>query len=314
VATSKSRQRALARAKVERQIARRAATARRRRQLQAGIGGALALILVVVGVVWATGGFDPDPATPDDCAWTPETATAERKDVGTPPTTGIQKNGTQTLTLTTNLGVLSAVLDPAKAPCTVASIKYLAGKGFFDNTVCHRLTTSGIFVLQCGDPSATGRGGPTYKFPDENLPDPIAPSADPSADPSVNPSAPAKARYSRGELVMANSGQNTNGSQFFIVYKDTDLEPKYSRFGTVVSGLDWVDKVATDGLAPGTDGAANTTGEGTPKTEVKITALTVTDVAPPAPSTSASTAPSTSASVPASTPASTPASSASASS
>jgi peptidyl-prolyl cis-trans isomerase B (cyclophilin B) len=271
----------LARAKLERQIARRAASARRRRQIQASVGAGLAVILVVVGVMWATGAFDSKPkgstsAAAQDCAWTPQ-ASGNSKDVGTPPTTNIPKTGTATMTVTTNQGVIKAQLDRAGAPCTVASFGYLAAKNFFNDTKCHRLTTSGIYVLQCGDPSATGSGGPSYKFPDEKLPAPAA-----SASPATTPAN----LYPAGTLAMANSGPDTNGSQFFIVYKDgSALEGKYTVFGKVTKGLDIVEKVAAGGVTPGSSDS-----DGAPKTEVKIQSLTVaaTPAAPASPAPAAS--------------------------
>src|SRR6266545_1832567 len=209
----------MARAKVERQIARRAAAARRRRQVQAGIGAALAVVLVVVGIVWAAGGFSSKkkpPAAAAECAWTPiDPATnPDITDVGKPPETGNAREGTPLMTITTNQGVIEAELDPGGATCTVASFTYLASKQFFNNTKCHRLTTSGIFVLQCGDPKGTGKGGPAYRFPD---------------------------LYPKGTLAMANSGPDTNGSQFFIVYKDgSALKGDYTIFGRVTKGLEIV--------------------------------------------------------------------------
>ncbi len=110
---------------------------------------------------------------------------------------------------------------------------YLAAKGFFNGTNCHRLTTQGIFVLQCGDPKGNGTGGPGYEIPDENLP------------------ASGANNYPAGTVAMANSGPNTNGSQFFIVYKDTTLPPDYTVWGKVSSGMDVVDKVAAAGVQGG---------------------------------------------------------------
>jgi peptidyl-prolyl cis-trans isomerase B (cyclophilin B) len=265
VAPSKSRQRALARAKLERQLARRTVAARRRRQVRAALAAGLAVIAVVVGVVWAAGGFDSEKkaTVAGDCVWTSTPVADGVKDVGKPPTSGIAKTGTATMTVTTDQGVVEAELDRAAAPCTAASFAHLAGKKFFDNTKCHRLTTAGIFVLQCGDPSATGSGGPSYKFADEKLPTPEpAPSASPSAAPSAN-------LYPAGTLAMANSGPDTNGSQFFMVYKDgSSLEAKYTVFGKITKGLDIVQKVAAGGVTgDGTDGE--------PKTPVTIQSLTV---------------------------------------
>jgi peptidyl-prolyl cis-trans isomerase B (cyclophilin B) len=136
------------------------------------------------------------------------------------------------MTLTTDQGVITIAMDPA-AEVTDASMAYLAARGYFDNTPCHRLTTQGIYVLQCGDPDGTGRGGPGYEIPDENLP---ADSAD---------------NYPKGTVAMTNAGPNTNGSQFFIVYQDTTLPPNYTIWGTVEQGLDVVEKVAAAGVAGG---------------------------------------------------------------
>jgi peptidyl-prolyl cis-trans isomerase B (cyclophilin B) len=310
VASSKSRQRALARAKAERQIARRAAAARRRRQLQAGIGGGLALVLVVLGVIWAAGGFKPTPPKPDDCAWTTLDTTTETnaKSVGTPPSKGIPENGSKHLTVTTSQGVLQAVLDLAKAPCTNASMSYLAGQKFFDNTKCSRLTNA---VLQCGDPGDSGKGGPAYRFKTEYVPTagpPASASAGPSASatasaqPSASPSASAAATatYSRGMLAMWNDGTlDSNGSQFFIVYKDTQLPPNYTVFGTVTSGLDVIDKIAAGGNDGTFDQPDAQTGQpgiggGHPKIETVIQSFLVTDTEPtsiPSPSTPAPSTP-----------------------
>src|SRR5207244_5013759 len=119
------------------------------------------------------------------------------RDVGLPPDpAATPAKGTVDLALKTNLGAITIRLDRRAAPCTVQSFHYLAGKKFFDGTRCHRLTSNTIYVLQCGDPSGTGRGGPTYQIKDENL---------------------AKAAYTRGVVAMANAGPGTTGSQFFIL-------------------------------------------------------------------------------------------------
>jgi peptidyl-prolyl cis-trans isomerase B (cyclophilin B) len=299
---------------MERQLARRAAKARRNRQLQAGLAVGLVLVVAIVVGLFVGGVFSskPKPATTATCAWNTPANAADLTDVGRPPTSGEQRTGTETMTLATDQGTVSISLDLAKAPCAGSSFKYLAGKNFFDNTLCHRLTTSGIFVLQCGDPKATGSGGPAYTFADENLP--AAPasasasasaSADPSASAGASPSASASAApsqgtvtYARGTVAMANSGPDTNGSQFFIVYKDSQMAPNYSVIGTVVSGLDVVDKIAAGG-AVDAKGAATT--DGKPKTAITIQTLTV-GAAPTAsssgaaPSGSASASPSPSAS------------------
>lgn len=143
-----------------------------------------------------------------------------------------------TLTLQTNCGEIKISANAAKAPATVTTLGFLANAQYFDGTLCHRLTTSGIFVLQCGDPTATGTGGPGFTFKDENLPQ------------------TAGVNYPRGTVAMANSGPNTNGSQFFLVYKDTTLPPNYSIWGEITAGLDWLEKIADLGTADGgPDGA-----------------------------------------------------------
>ncbi len=141
--------------------------------------------------------------------------------------------------LETNCGQIKFAAD-SKAPTTVGTISWLTNQGFYNNTSCHRLTTQGIFVLQCGDPSGDGTGGPGFSFADENLP---------AAGPDGNYT------YPRGTVAMANSGPNTNGSQFFLVYQDSPLPPKYSVWGKITEGLDILDNVASAGVLDGsTDG------------------------------------------------------------
>ncbi len=278
MARTRDRQRALARAKLDRQIARRAAQARKKRQIQAGTAAGLALVLIVLGGLWFGGVFDgkkdPTPQGSGPCAWNDASGGENVKDVGRPPTDGIQTSGVETMTITTNQGVIKASIDTAKVPCAAASFSFLAGKGYFDNTPCHRLTTDGGgFVLQCGDPSGTGSGGPGYRFADENLPDPAA-SGSPSADPSASASAPAAgpAIYTRGMIAMANSGDDSNGSQFFIVYKDSPaFQAKYTVLGIVTEGLEIVDKIAESGVAEGSEKP----GDGKPKIEVTVQSLKI---------------------------------------
>jgi peptidyl-prolyl cis-trans isomerase B (cyclophilin B) len=181
------------------------------------------------------------------CTYTP-TGNAARN-VGNPPPKGVAAK-TYKATITTSQGQIVVNLDGAQAPCTVNSFIYLASKGYFDGTSCHRLTTSGIYVLPCGDPTGTGSGGPGYEFGDENL---------------------SGATYPAGTVAMANAGPNTNGSQFFLVYKDTQLPPNYTPFGTITSGLDVLNKVA----AKGSDNS-NNPGDGKPNLPVKISGVTVT--------------------------------------
>ncbi|MEP7369197.1 MAG: peptidylprolyl isomerase [Dermatophilaceae bacterium] len=140
-------------------------------------------------------------------------------------------------TVTTNCGVITMELDGTRAPQTVASFLGLAESGYWVGSPCHRLTTSGIFVLQCGDPTGTGGGNPGYGFGVEN--------------------APADYNFAPGTLAMARtSDPKSNGGQFFIVYKQTVLQDKvgYSIFGKITSGMDIVDKIAKAGLAPASAG------------------------------------------------------------
>lgn len=146
-----------------------------------------------------------------------------------PSTTDVKNAGTATATLSLTAGDVEITLDRATAPCTVNSFESLAQQGYFDDTACHRLTDQGIFVLQCGDPSATGKGGPGYSFADE-----------------TNDSM----TYPAGTVAMANSGPDTNGSQFFLVWADSQLPPKYTVFGKMdQAGLDVVGGIAAQGVA-----------------------------------------------------------------
>ena len=154
------------------------------------------------------------------------------------------------MTLATDRGDIVFEMDSAKAPCTANSLRSLAAAKYFDGTSCHRLTTEGIEVLQCGDPTGTGSGGPGYQFADENL---------------------EGATYPRGTVAMANAGPGTNGSQFFLVYGDSKLPPQYTPFGRVTSGLEVLDEVA----AAGSDDS-NGAGDGKPKLPVTITTLRAT--------------------------------------
>ena len=137
-------------------------------------------------------------------------------------------------TLTTNCGDIVIQAYGKNAPITVTALAALANGGFYNKTFCHRLTTDEIYVLQCGDPTGTGRGGPNFSYRDENLPQAI------------------EANYPAGTVAMANSGANTNGSQFFIVYEDTSMNPNYTIWGKVIKGLEIVKAIAKEGVADGT--------------------------------------------------------------
>jgi peptidyl-prolyl cis-trans isomerase B (cyclophilin B) len=155
-----------------------------------------------------------------------------------PAPENLMKRAPKFLTLQTNCGNIVIETFAKAAPVTITVLSQLARAGYFDKTLCHRLTTEGIFVLQCGDPTATGSGGPTFRYRDENLP--LA----------------AENNYPEGSVAMANSGPNTNGSQFFLVYKDTTLGPNYTLWGKIVSGLEIVKYIAQGGVKDGgVDGA-----------------------------------------------------------
>ncbi|MFG3716020.1 peptidylprolyl isomerase [Micromonospora sp. NPDC049460] len=242
MASSRDRQRKLARAKLDRQLARRAAAAKRRRQIQAGVGVTVVLALIVVGSAWGLGAFDDDPkentAAEDVCLWTPQDATANTnlKDVGTPATQGLPTSGVRPMTVTTNQGApVTVELDLAAAPCAAASIAHLASRSFYDNTKCHEITAEG--AVRCGDPSGTGLGGPTYSFYDENVPTP-APS------PSASPAPGQPATYPKGTVAMIANPPGANASQFLIFFEDfTTADPKYPVIGRVTGGIDVVEKI-----------------------------------------------------------------------
>jgi peptidyl-prolyl cis-trans isomerase B (cyclophilin B) len=155
-------------------------------------------------------------------------------------------------TFETNCGNIVVTTVGAKAPNTVTQLSTLAKGGYFDNSLCHRLTTQGLFVLQCGDPTATGAGGPKFTYPDENLP------------------AASFNNYPEGTVAMANSGPGTNGSQFFLVFADTTLGPNYTIWGTITQGLDIVKAIAKSGVKGG--GA-----DGPPKQTIAINRVTITN-------------------------------------
>jgi len=237
--------------------------------------GALVAAALLIGafvfyVVESRGG---KPVGGASCTWNANTnATLAKvlKKTGTPATKGLPAAGTREVTFTTNQGAITITLDLQHAPCGSASLAYLAGINFFDNTRCHRLTTAGIYVLQCGDPSASGSGGPSYTWEGENYPPATG----------VN--------YPEGVVAMAipsnqdgSPATDLNGSQFFIVWKDTPVDPStgesvlgssYTIIGTVTAGMDVVKKIAAGGVYP-TDPSIET--EGTPKLTLLINSTSV---------------------------------------
>jgi peptidyl-prolyl cis-trans isomerase B (cyclophilin B) len=174
--------------------------------------------------------------------------------------TSVDKKLAKTMTITTNCGVITIALDPA-APQTVTNLATLARSKYFDGSFCHRLTTEGIYVLQCGDPSAQGNGSPgSWKgYKDENLPTKKI------------------LTYPAGTVAMANSGPNTNGSQFFLVYKDTTLPPSYTIWGKIKTGLPLllrIEKVGAYQVDQST-GNAYYAGDGIPVQPIEIKSVTV---------------------------------------
>ena len=265
---SSKREKELARQRAQRQAARRAAAAARRRQRNAIIASVVAVLLVAVAAVagaLALRDDDPDtasvaapdavnessaPATPaasDGTCTYEKTADPASKPAPLPPTEDVDDETVYDVTLATNRGEIVFEMPSADAPCTANSLRSLAAAKYFDGTSCHRLTTAGISVLQCGDPTGTGSGGPGYQFADENLDG---------------------ATYPRGTVAMANAGPGTNGSQFFLVYGDSTLPPNYTPFGRITEGLEVLDAVAEGGSDD-----SNGTGDGKPKLGVQITTL-----------------------------------------
>lgn len=249
MASNEQRRRA-AKRKLERQLQRRAARARRNRTIAIGATVGL-VVIVVVGGFYLTRGGQPaaapaNPAAPNatggPCKYTETPDQPAARPVAMPqdpnPTPA---QGTVQVTLKTNQGDIPLTLDRAAAPCTVQSFLHLAQAKFYDNTDCPRISTEGLLILQCGDPSGTTSGGPGYQFKDE-----IKPTQ----------------TYPRGTLAMANSGPNTNGSQFFMVFGDSQLPPQYTVFGSIGQpGLDVLDKVAkggSDNSSPAGGGKPNT--------------------------------------------------------
>ena len=232
-------------------LERRQAEARRNKQV---LGIVLAMLLVIGGFVGVSLALSKDGKTaasgqPTSAATTPAVHVAgcdtppkvpTDKRTGTLPAKKTAAGKTFIATVTTNCGVITMELDGTKAPQTVASFLGLAKSGYWADSPCHRLTTSGIFVLQCGDPTGTGSGNPGYGFGVEN--------------------APADSTFAPGTLAMARATDpNSNGGQFFIVYRSTVLKDAtgYSIFGKITSGMDIVDKIAAAGATPA-DASGNT--------------------------------------------------------
>lgn len=275
--TNKQRREA-ARRHLERQLQRRAEreAARKRATMIASVVGsvvvvALVVVLIVVigggddskspqaagsgapgGASTAPGGSTTTASTPGICTFANSGQAA--KQVSPPPNGAAPTTGTVSVSVATNQGPMTLQLDRAKAPCTVDSFVSLVKQHYYDNTPCHRLVTDGIYVLQCGDPTGQGTGGPGYTIPDEATGD---------------------EQYPAGTVAMARTqAPNSGGSQFFIVYKDSpNLMQKlgaqqYTVFGSVTDGLSVLDKIAAAGTTTGGS-------DGAPKLATEITSMTV---------------------------------------
>ena len=284
--------RATAKRKLERQLERREAQARKRRiyTIIASVVAAIAVIGAVVATVvitnrdsgsqtasaattttattsaaaapQATGqlpAFAPPADLGADCQY-PASPEPASKQVNPPRTGKVPTDPAQvSASMATNQGNIGLQLDNAKAPCTVNSFASLAQQGYFNDTPCHRLTTTEkLSVLQCGDPTGVGTGGPGYQFANEYPTNQYQPDDPALQEPVV---------YPRGTLAMANAGTGTNGSQFFLVYRDSELPPNYIVFGTVdETGLATLDKIAEAGVAGGGQ-------DGKPATDVQVKSI-----------------------------------------
>lgn len=269
------RRRQIQRERYQRQVARRMRKDERNRTIKAVLTSVLIVVVVVGGMsalaftlskkdrnssasmptseapTSAAPQSSAPSVPPGQCLYTkvPQAGAGMTKDVGMPPKKPAKQD--VTATVATNRGNIVMSLDGTKAPCTVNSFQYLASKKFFDHTSCHRVVNKGIYVLQCGKPAGTAQG-PDYQFGTENT---------------------TGAKYTRGVLAMANSGTpDSNGSQFFIVWKDSPLPPQYTIFGHVTAGLGMVENVGKAGPTKNDPQA----GGGPPKKKVTIEKVTLT--------------------------------------
>jgi peptidyl-prolyl cis-trans isomerase B (cyclophilin B) len=254
VVSQEQRRRQLAREKYLRQQQRRTDARRKARIRNSVIASVLGVVVVLSVSVYLTKPFEDDGKKENAGAEvTPSASPSKAPDPCEKPAAGkvkpetwkkepamtIDESAKYTMKLDTTCGEIDIALKASAAPHTVNSFNFLAGKGYFDHSKCHRLTNQGIYVLQCGDPQGTGMGGPGYTIPDENL-------KDKSLKGGV---------YPAGTVAMANQynaqtkqGRNSGGSQFFLVYQDSQLPPDYTPFGTVSeAGMKVLKKIATAG-------------------------------------------------------------------
>lgn len=266
--SKEQRQRHLARAKHERQQQRREQAHVRAKQRNSLIGAVVAVLVVAGGGTWiatkmsdddkksdATNAADnptampteqPTNTAPKTCAAPAPGEVVPQTFQSAPPMT-IDTKAAYDMVLKTTCGDITIALDAAKAPKTVNSFNFLAEKKYFDHTKCHRMTTGSMAVLQCGDPTASGSGGPGYQFENENL---------------------TGAAYPAGTVAMANSGPDTNGSQFFLVKEASQLPPDYTPFGRITGGMEVLDKIISSGTA-------DLSNDGAPHENVVLNTVTV---------------------------------------
>ncbi len=271
---SNQQRREAAKRKLERQQERRGQREQRRKRMSVIV--AVVAVLAVVGAIVAVASLTGPSKPADDLAagQPPVGACRYVKDpqgparpVGFPSTADPATTGTVPAILATNQGALELTLDRAKAPCTVESFVHLAANLFFNGTPCHRLVTGqSLKVLQCGDPTGKGSGGPGYTIPDEK-PVGLKPAAGGQA-----------AIYPRGTVAMANTGSpNSGGSQFFLVYGDSMLPPNYTIFATIAEpGVKVLEKIALGG----NDGSSGSPEDGAPNLATVIQTVSIPGVTP----------------------------------
>ena len=256
---------------------------RSRREKMRPLGVTLATLVVLIGLVggiWfaaTRGGDDQDTLAdeefpdetetseavdegPLDCEYTEGEEAA--KEVSMPSADDLRTDGSTDLTLATNKGDIGVSVDHSQAPCAANSFEHLVSESFYDDTVCHRVVVSeGMKILQCGDPSGSGAGGPGYTFPDEY------PRWNEDGEQVEE-----EGLYTRGVLAMANSGPNTNGSQFFLVADESQLPNNYTIFGSISEdGLETLDGIIEENA----DANQENGGDGEPTDEVKIETASV---------------------------------------
>lgn len=274
--TQEQRRRQLAREKFLRQQQRRTEARRKARIRNSVIASVLGVIVIGSVGLYTTDVLkgddkkdnasaevtpEADPSKAPNPCEKPAGGKVEELTFKKEPALTIDKSASYTMDLKTTCGDIPIALDAAKAPHTVNSFKFLVDKGYLDHTKCHRLTSQGIYVLQCGDPQGTGMGGPGYTIPDENLKDERLKGG----------------VYPAGTVAMANQynaqtkeGRDSGGSQFFLVYQDSQLPPNYTPFGTVSeAGMKVLTKIAKAGESSGM-------GDGAPNATVVIDKATVT--------------------------------------